>query len=366
MKKEQCKMYLMISRQGNLFISEEQFKIIEKSGAEIMFKNREVDDYKSFTLTSKEMDLCSYEKDLELLRYSNLVKTKDKIFKLNGKNVTKKDMNEIITSLHTPLDLLEKEYNFEITDNDEKIIEKLKAEKHFEMMAIDEEVFQAVCYLIYQKTFMNEHSSIFISLNELHRELGYNSKLKEEDKQYYKKILTKLNYLRININIEKSKYREYKKFYKVYDNIEGEPLIYLDYFKKRKQYANKTIVLREGFITRKTQLMILYTEFTKRFYVSPLECKTKIKHSSRLKNYLKRLYFIDRKNKRPFLLNIGTIFNHLSEFNLKDEYLKTNRKKEFLERKIFKLIDEMKEVKKITFVKSSDEYKYKFEISWDF
>lgn len=364
MKNDKSKILILKSKEGTYFLSPEQFKTIRKMGGKYMFK--EVDKLENIVFTSQEMNFCSYETELELLRYDNLVKTKNTVFSLNGKDIPKKRINEIITSLQTPLDLLEKEYKLEIKNNDQKIIEKLKAEKHFEMMAIDEEIYHAVCYIIYRQSF-NESKNIFISLNELHSELGYKTKLTNEKKRYYKKILRKLGYLRININLEKVKYnKEYKKFYEEYDNIEGENLLYVDYFLKKRQKSNKTTILREGFITRKTQLMILHTEFTNRYYISPLECRTKIKHSNRLKHYIKKMYFIDRTNKRPFVIGLEKIFSYLKEFSLEDEYLKTDRKKLFLERQIFNLIDEMKEVKLIKFLKTEDKYKYKFEIIWDF
>lgn len=337
----------------------------EKSKKEkIIINTTLVDSYNDFILTSKETKFQKYDKGLELVRLTNDIKTKDTEMKhsityyktVNGKKIKTKKDGCIVTSFQSPLDWLDTTYQLNLTNTmtDKEILEKVETTKFFEIKSEQEIIYNAVCALMRVKSITeNKDTGIFISFNELHKQLGYKDKLRPEQKEKYKNLIYSMSYLHTNISLDKCVYANHKAYYEVNGNIEKEPLVIYKGFCRAKADINKTSRIVDGFKTDLTELMKLHFKFTCQFKVNQIEVhkekkvKSRLLHASKLENYIKRLYFVSIGNNNYCIdLNYNTLFEELKEFNLDDEYKQASHKTQFLKRKFLNPLNKMAEIKK--------------------
>jgi hypothetical protein len=324
--------------------------------------------FDEFLLTSQETELTKYSKELEIDHVKNIVKTKDRFIKqcisytttVKGKKIVKKENGRIVASFQSPLDWLNKKYEFNVKDSyltDREIIEKVEATKTFDIRAEHELIYNAICALLRKKPLeLNTDKDIFISFNELHSQLGYKDKLRLEARERYKGALFSLAVLFTNINLEKAVYAGHKEYKKVNGNIENEPLVIYKGFKRAKAKINKTTKIVDGFTTDLTELMKLHFNYTKHYKTTEIQApkrKSKLKHSEKLECYIKKLYFINIGNKNYCIdLNYKTIFDELKEFDLEEAYNNTNWKTRFIQRKFLSVIAQIDEVKETKIIDS--------------
>jgi hypothetical protein len=330
-------------------------KILEKE--ELIIANR-IDVFKPFQLTSKESNFNKYPKELELNKANSTVKTKDLVID----HSTKKAKGFIKTCFISPLEWLDKEHNLNLSDDleDSETLFNIKKTGHFEVKAREEQIYNAICYLIQQKIYKRE-KRIFISFNEIHQQLGYCGQLRPEHKAEYEKIIYKLNFLEVMIDFTNTKYRKYKEFYKSEGNIK-EPLIILVSFTKAKVKSGKTTKILEGFETLTTKLMNLHFNHpgqTNRYFTKEItevvknkkKIEAKNKHIPKLETYINKLYFLSQSKKTLYIdLKNETIFEELKEFKIKEnfEHAKKSRHGErYLNRNIYKPIESIPVVAKI-------------------
>jgi hypothetical protein len=334
-----------------------------------------VEEYKLFQITSKETNFQKYNTEIEI----NGVNAQTKPCKLDNDNKNKGitiSKGSILCCLFSPLDWLNKEYKLTNKMEIEKdvIINKIKATKHFELNIEEINIYDAVCALIKKKKY---DSTIFISFNELHRQLGYLGKLRQLHKQKYTNILYKFSYLYINIDFSEARNRKYKKFYEAEGNIK-EPLVILHGFKKADVKYNNRVTRLEGFTVYPTNLMNLHFNHeyqTNKFCIEELpknnNRKIKENHKIKLINYVTKLYFLQKENsKQKFTrISLDKIFEELKEFNIKEQYDRAKESKNlsrFMNRNIYNIIDSLPCVKNVTCKKNNNtDYPYNIIITWN-
>jgi len=324
-------------------------------------------NYNDFIMTSKETDFQKYNtKDLELMKLTKNVKTKDTEIdhhityntSSNGKKIVKKKDGVIITSFQSPLDWLDKTYDLNLSNimTDQEVIQKIQATKFFEIKSEQETLYNSTCALLRSKSIKeNKDTGIFISFNELHKQMGYKGDLRKTDIDKYKNLIESLSYLHVNISMDKAVYANHKEYYKINGNIENEPLIIYTGFCKAKAKINKTSKIVNGFKTNLTELMKLHFNYTKQYSILPKTIqeqektirKSKLEHATKLDIYIKKLFFINTGNKNYCVdISYNTFFKELKEFNLDDEYKKTIEKSKFIKRKFLNPINKSDVIKK--------------------
>jgi hypothetical protein len=310
--------------------------------------------YNNFQLTSQETDFQNYSDKIVI--FDRRAGTEPIIFDNSHKTPKGKikTKGEISCSLSSPLDWLNKEYKLTTNSNSitkTELIGKIKATKHFEFTADEINIYNAIVYLIKMKQYEDK---IFISFNELHKQLGYKGKIRKSHKDKYKKVIDKFSYIRIFIDLSEAKQANYKKYYEIESNIE-EPLLIFVKYKRQKVRFNNTVRQVDGFFSNKTDLMTLHFDFTNRFFTSkkPDKPKRVNKQNAKLNNYINKNYYLQKKNKDQTFTQyrlIETIFQDvLKEFNIYAKYLKAieNRNKSrFLKRNVFDILENNKFVKK--------------------
>jgi hypothetical protein len=329
---------------------EEIKKLVKQKEEQALINTIIEKDYNDFTLTSKETEFSKYDKELILNRFDKKVKTKDTI--IEYPNTSKNKKNSILTAcFQSPLIWLKDEYkislNNDMTDID--ILTKIKKTKHFEITAKEEKFYNAISALIHKKRF---NKTVFITYLEMHRQLGYKSKLRPEHKINYESMISRLSYLEIIIDFSGVTYDNYKKFYKIEGNIKEPLIIPVSYSRAKVQYEN-TLKILEGFETIPTKLMKLHFdhECQTNYFVSGKKKNTskkiesKIDHIPLLEAKIKKMYHLSKKEyadiKNETLLN---------EFKLQEEFKKAKETKNvtrFLSRNIYNPIKSMIEVKTI-------------------
>jgi hypothetical protein len=361
----------------------EQFKIalkkmknerskLEKNKKPVPFTA--IDDFEIFQITSPEADFQKYNTEIEI----NGVNAQTKPYEIDNHNKNKGKIiskGSILCSLFSPLDWLNKEYKLtkEIEIKKDVIINKIKATKHFELSSEEINIYNALCALIKKKKY---DQTIFISFNELHRQLGYTGKFRISHKKTYINVLHKFSYLYVNIDISEARNKKYKKFYEAEGNIK-EPLVILHGFKKADVKYNNRVRKLEGFTVYSTNLMNLHFNHeyqTQKYYIeAPNNINRKIKesHKIKLKNYVNKLYFLQKNNsKQKFTrISLEKIFEELKEFNIKEQYKKAKQTKNlsrFMNRNIYNVIDSLDCVKTVTCEKNNNtDYPYNIIITWN-
>jgi hypothetical protein len=339
------------------YVGKSHLKTIEKPEVHEGIKN-----FHHFMLTSKETNFQEYNFDIDIVGDKSDkegVTAKTKITCFDNSNKTKGivvSKGDITCSLFSPLDWLDKEYNLVQTQEDKKkitLIRKIKATKHFELSTEEIEIYNAICALIKAKKY---NHTIFISYNELHKQLKYKVKLRQTHKNKYTRVLRKLSWLYIDIDISEAKNRKYKKFYELEGNIK-EPLIVIVKFKKAKVKFKGTVKEVDGVVVYPTDLMNLHFNHqyqtnkyhtlestVKKKYIATRKSKENSK--TRLIMYVEKLYFLQKNNKKQEFtqISLDKIFEELKEFDMKEKYKKayeTNHKPRFMNRNIFNPIDSL-------------------------
>lgn len=305
-------------------------------------------NYNKFQLTSKETDFQKYSKTIEII--DQKARTKPIIIENNTKN--KKGIiskGEISCYLASPLDWLNKEYKLVEGDsiNKTELIQKIKATNHFKLSQDEINIFNAIVYLIKMKQYEDE---IFISFNEIHKQLGY-TRLRPEHKIKYRRIIDKFSYTRIFIDLSMAKQRNYKKYLEINENIEEPLLIFISY-KRRKVKFNNTVKMVDGFFTLKTKLIKFHFDYTKQFltFEKPVKRKNKTKlltdNQSKLNTFINKSYYLQKNNKdqtyNQYKLIDNILQDVLSEFDMHNQYLKACKdchKSRFLKRHIFNVLE---------------------------
>lgn len=341
-----------------LVLNEDTLKKIEKALEKDNLINTTMENiFNKFNLTSKETDFQKYPKELEINRSSETIKTKDYLIN----NSTQKSTGFIKACFISPLIWLNEEYKLNLSDDleDTEILGKIKKTKHFEISSREEQIYNAICYLIHRKIFNNQRT-IFITYNELHKQLENNSKLRPEHKKEYESVVRRFHYLEILIDFTGAKYRDYKDFYKAEGNIK-EPLIIVTSFAKAKVKYGKTTKVLDGFETISTKLMNLHfnhpnqTNYFVTKEIKEIGTKKKIeaksRHIPKLESYMSKLHFLSQNKKNPYTdIKNETIFEELKEFNLTKEFEKAKKARHgarFLNRNIYNPIESMEEVKSV-------------------
>lgn len=305
-----------------------------------------------FLFTSPETKFSNYPKEIEIDKETQEVKTQK--YKVDNSNKDKKGEKTakgfLTTCFISPLDWLDKEYSLNLSkENDiKKVTSKIKTTNHFNVTAREEEIYNATSYLIREKTFQDKNKLVFISYNELHKQLGNKSKLRPENKKEYEKVLYRLSWLEIKIELSNIRNRKYKDFKNYIEKSELREKLLTVIFKRVRLKTKKTSKLVDGFKTYQTELMNLHFNYSNRFYInnnSPISGRQG--HHYKLTNIVKRYYHISKgKNNLCIELKLETIFDELKEFNLQKEYEESyGHKAQFIKRNILDILNKMPQVK---------------------
>jgi hypothetical protein len=314
--------------------------------------------YNQFQLTSKETNFQNYKTtniEITSIDSKHVARTENTRIENNNKSkkcktTTKGHLN---CFLYSPLDLLNKEYRLikeeENTLDKLTLISRIKATEHFNLKTNEIKIYNAICALIKNKRFNN---IIFISFNELHKQLGYYSKLRQYHIVNYKKIISKFQYLNINIDMTNATNRNYKNFFKIEGNIQEPLLIRLNWTKAKVKINNRVSTLN-GFETVPTKLMKLHFnhEYQTNQYFSQEELqkpenRKKIYNAqqAKLNDYINELYFLQKNNKKQEFTNLSLnkIWEVLKEFDMKSRYdiaIKSFNRSRFLNGNILEIIN---------------------------
>lgn len=345
-------------------------------------------DYTEFTVKGSEIDKINHKKKILLTSKESDFNKCTNIKEANNQDYFRsKDANTIITQPQTIINQSRKKKGGLKTDNKplsefefylsspRTAIEVLNKEfkngnasievytsvaflkKHFTITDEEKEVFNACLSLIKQKRdILQANNHIFISFYELHRQLGYRSKLRANNIQNYKTIIKRLDLININM-IFKEKYGSYKKV----SNLENVPIIELGGFYKTTVKGYKTKIKQEVFCTSCTMFMSMHFDMTERYKVLELEepiKRSKIQHSETLYTYFEKIIFLEKQKKNNEKeIYIETV---LKELGLLEAYKKTREKAKFINRKIVEPLKKLPSIQYTTFNKKEQRLKINF------
>lgn len=360
--------YKSLQKGGQIYMSEKIHnktdEIIDKLKYATKYATKEaVEEPFTFELTSDEARIDEYNKGIIFDDFEGTAKTKKNKFmkelKVKDKNGKTKD-SYLETFFTSPLSAIKEQYNISIQElRNNKITNVIAKTKHFDVRSFEERIYNAISALIYKKTtykIEKINEVIFISLNEIWKQLGNKNNPKPKDKTKLLRTINKLNNLKLHLNFSKVQLRNYKDFANSEVKETGtiqEPLINVISIIKAKQKYKKTLRTVEGIETVITKFMQLHFrhESQTNYYYSESEQQkehkiTRLEFEPKLKAYIKVLYFKRGKGQTTTLLSDGKIFEVLKEFNIKEQYEKAKKNRHGMRflNSIYKIIENTNEV----------------------